>query len=209
MSDWHEPSAKKSDSIGSGTFNGVARSGVSRASGQHADGHVDVRSGVSADVRADVGADAWADVDGAGSEQAFKALSRDEARALMARHPSTSPWRVVAVQAAVGAVLAVAVGLYSGVSGLVWSVLYGAATVVVPAALMARGMTSRLSSLTPGVSAVSFMLWEFGKMTVSVLMLMLAPKLVPDLNWPALLLVLIVCINLYWVALPWRRRSRS
>jgi ATP synthase protein I len=70
-------------------------------------------------------------------------------------------------------------------------------------------MTSRLSSLSPSVSAVSFMLWEFGKIAVSVLMLMLAPKLVPDLSWPALLVALIVCINLYWVALPWQRRGRS
>jgi ATP synthase protein I len=151
----------------------------------------------------------WADVDEADQEQPFKTLSRDEARDLMARHPSTSPWRVVAVQAVVGVLLASAVGLYSGEARLGWSALYGAAAVVLPAALMARGMTSQLSSMTPGVSAVSFMLWEFGKIAVSVLMLMLAPKLVRELSWPALLVTLIVCINLYWVALPWQRRGKS
>ena len=90
-----------------------------------------------------------------------------------------------------------------------WSALYGSAIVVMPAALMARGMTSRLSSVAPGVSAVSFMLWEFGKMGVSVVMLLLAPKVVPHLSWPALLVALVVCIKIYWVALSWRGRKKS
>ncbi|WP_198301636.1 ATP synthase subunit I [Vitreoscilla filiformis] len=127
----------------------------------------------------------------------------------MASNPSVSPWRVIAVQAAVGLVLAALVALMSGSAKMAWSALYGAATVVVPGALMARGMTSRLSSLTPAVSAVSVMLWEFGKIAVSVAMLMLAPKVVPDLSWPALLGTLVVCIKVYWVALSWRGRKKS
>ena len=39
-----------------------------------------------------------------------------------------------------------------------WSALYGAGSVVLPGALMARGMTSQLSSMAPGVSAVSLAL---------------------------------------------------
>jgi hypothetical protein len=35
-----------------------------------------------------------------------------------------------------------------------------------------------LSSMSPGASAVSFMLWEMVKIGVSVAMLMLAPRLV-------------------------------
>ena len=87
-----------------------------------------------------------------------------------------------------------------------WSMLYGAATVVVPGALMARGMTSRLSGMSPGTSAVSFMLWEMVKIAVSVAMLMLAPKLVQPLSWPALLAGLVLCMKVYWVALLWRGR---
>jgi ATP synthase protein I len=90
-----------------------------------------------------------------------------------------------------------------------WSALYGAVTVVVPGALMARGMTSRLSSVAPGVSAVSFMLWESVKMAVSVALLVGAPKLVPHLSWPALLVALVLCIKVYWVALAWRGRKTS
>ncbi|GAA0760556.1 ATP synthase subunit I [Ideonella azotifigens] len=152
--------------------------------------------------------DRWSDSEQEGDEPKFQALNREQAQALAARHPSVSPWRVVAVQAVVGLVLATATWLVTGRQGWAWSLLYGAAAVVVPGALMARGMTSRLSSLAPGVSAVSFMLWQFGKMGISVAMLMLAPKLVPDLSWPALLVALVLCIEVYWLALSWRGRRK-
>lgn len=136
----------------------------------------------------------------------FKALTRQEAQALRAKVPSLSPWRVVLVQVAVGVVVAAVVWLLSGEQAVVLSALYGAATAVVPGALMARGMTSRLSSTSPGTSAVSFMLWEMMKIGVSVAMLMLAPKLVQPLSWPALLVALVLCIKVYWLALLWRGR---
>ncbi|TDM05626.1 MAG: ATP synthase subunit I [Ideonella sp. MAG2] len=150
----------------------------------------------------------WQDLEDEGAKPPIKPLTRQEAQALSAKNPSVSPWRVIAAQAAVGGVMAALVALITREQGFVWSVLYGAATVVVPGALMARGMTSRLSSLAPGVSAVSFMLWEFAKIGVSVAMLALAPKLVPGLSWPALLVALVVCIKVYWVALSWRGRAK-
>ncbi len=140
-------------------------------------------------------------------EPAFKRLSREEAAALKARESSVSPWRVVAVQAAVGGVAALIGWLLSRQAEVGWSLLYGAATVVVPGALMARGMTSRLSSMTPGASAVSFMLWEMVKIGVSLAMLVVAGEIVQPLSWPALLVGLVVCIKVYWVALLWRRRA--
>jgi len=70
---------------------------------------------------------------------------------------------------------------------------------------MARGMTSKLSSVSPGASAVSFMLWELVKIGVSVVMLMLANRIVQHLSWPALLAGLVICMKVYWVALSWRR----
>jgi ATP synthase protein I len=135
-----------------------------------------------------------------------KPLTRAQAQDLRAMNPSISPWRVVAVQAAVGVVVATLAWLFTGKTGVAWSALYGAAAVVVPAALMARGMTSRLSSMSPGVSAVSFMSWEFVKIGVSVAMLMLAPRVVQPLSWPALLVALVLCIKVYWLALYWRGR---
>ncbi|MDP1899490.1 MAG: ATP synthase subunit I [Rubrivivax sp.] len=144
-----------------------------------------------------------------GGEPAFKPLTREEAQALRAKVRPISPWRVVGMQAGVGAGLALLAALIFGKQEISWSVLYGAATVVLPGALMARGITGRLSSVSPGASVVSFMLWEFVKIGVSVAMLILAPKLVQPLSWPALLVGLVVCLKVYWVALWWRGRVKE
>lgn len=150
--------------------------------------------------------DPWTSDEDGWDNAPFKALTRQEAQALRAKEPSISPWRVILTQVAVGVAVAAVVWLRSGEQAVVVSALYGAATAVVPGALMARGMTSRLSSTSPGTSAVSFMLWEMMKIGVSVAMLMLAPKLVQPLSWPALLVALVLCIKVYWLALLWRGR---
>lgn len=149
--------------------------------------------------------DPWTDDDAQASAPS-KVWTRQEAQALRERNPSLSPWRVVRFQTGLGFVVALVFGLVTGEHAAGWSALYGAAVVVVPGALMARGMTSRLSSVNPGVGAVSFMLWEFLKISVSVAMLVLAPRLVQDLSWPALLAAMVLCIKVYWVALLWRGR---
>lgn len=148
--------------------------------------------------------DPWIDEDT--EAPSFRPLTREEAQALIAREPPLNPWRVVRVQALVGVLAAGLAGLVFGSKVVGWSLLYGAATAVVPGALMARGMTSRLSSVSPGASAVSVMLWEMVKIAVSVVMLMLAPKLVQPLSWLALLAGLVLCMKVYWVALLWRGR---
>jgi ATP synthase protein I len=43
------------------------------------------------------------------------------------------------------------------------------------------------------------------KIAVSVVMLMLANRIVQHLSWPALLVSLVVCMKVYWLALMWRR----
>jgi ATP synthase protein I len=151
--------------------------------------------------------DPWVDdKDEDAAAPAFRPLTREEAQALRAKEPPLNPWRVIGVQVLVGVLAAALVGLVFGSEVYAWSLLYGMATVAVPGALMARGMTSRLSSVSPGASAVSFMLWEMVKIGVSVVMLMMAPKLVQPLSWPALLAGLVLCMKVYWVALLWRGR---
>ena len=148
---------------------------------------------------------AWDDDEKEGTPA--KPLTKEEASALREKDPPLSPWRVVVAQIIVGALAAVLAGLLTQRQEVAWSVLYGAATVVVPGVLMARGMTSRLSGMSPGSSAVSFMLWEMVKIAVSVAMLALAPKLVQPLVWPALLAGLVLGMKVYWVALLWRGRA--
>ena len=105
-------------------------------------------------------------------EPAIHSLTRAEAEAFQRTHPTLSPWRVVGAQVVLGVLVAAAAGLVAGRIGAI-SALYGAAVVFVPGALMARGTTSRLSSLSPAISAASVLWWSFIKIGVSVAMLVL------------------------------------
>jgi len=137
-------------------------------------------------------------------EVAWRRLTRSEAEALRERTRSVSPWRVVAVQAAVGLVCAALTGLaMQSISGF-WSALYGGAVAVLPSALLARGMTR--GTRGPLASAAGFMFWEGLKVGVAIAMLALAVKVVPQLSWPALLVTMVVCIKTNWLALLWRAR---
>jgi ATP synthase protein I len=137
-----------------------------------------------------------------------RAWSKQEAEAWRNANPPSSPWRVVAAQAAVGLVGAAVVFAVTQRGGAAWSALYGAAAVVLPSALLARGMTKRARS--PVAAAAGFMFWEMLKIGVAIAMLVIASKVVPNLSWPALLLTMVVCIKVNWVALLWRgRRSNN
>jgi ATP synthase protein I len=154
-----------------------------------------------------LGSDPWAEDTDETTKAPFKRLTRDEAQVLVANNPhAVSPWRVIAVQAAVGVVVALVAGLVTGRWDVVWSALYGAGVVVIPGALLARGMTSALTSVSPGASAIGFMFWEMVKIGVAVVLLVLANRIVQPLSWPALLVALVACIKVYWLALAWRRR---
>ena len=141
-------------------------------------------------------------------ETPVRQLTRAEAQDLARRQPALSPWWVVASQVGVGAVVALAIGLVSGSVVTAQSAFYGAAVVAVPGALMARGATSPLSSLSPLTSMVSMMGWAMVKIAVSVAMLAVAPRIVPGLSWPAMLATLVVCMQTYGFALLWRGRSK-
>jgi ATP synthase protein I len=148
---------------------------------------------------------AWDDDEAA--DERYERWTPSQAAAFRARNPQVSPWRVIAAQAAVGGVVALLAWLLGGGREHAWSALYGAVTAVVPGALLARGMTSRLTSLSPAVSAVGVMVWETVKIGATVALLMAAPTLVRPLSWPALLAALAACLSMYWFALLWRGRK--
>ena len=150
--------------------------------------------------------DPWPHEGDAAGYEDFKPLTRQEAQALRGRQVLVSPWRVLGLQAVVGLVVAALAGVAFGERSAGLSALYGAAVAVVPGVLMARGMTSRVSSMSPGLGAVSFLGWEMLKIAVSVALLMLAPKILQPLSWPLLLVTLAVCIKVHWFALLWRGR---
>ena len=143
-------------------------------------------------------------------EAPFKRLTREEAALVKADNPSLSPWRVVAAQTVAGLVCSAIVWGFTQRGAAAWSTLYGAAVVVVPSALLARGMarsvsTTRGVSPNPGALMFGFMLWEAIKIALAVAMLVAAAKVVPGLSWPALLVAMVVCIKVNWLALLWRR----
>lgn len=154
-------------------------------------------------------ADRWNDEGDAADASAPAPLTREEAEALRRKHPPLSPWRVVAMQCVAGVGVALLALLLTRQVQVAWSAFYGAVVVVLPAALMARGMTSRLTGRSPAGAAAGFLFWEMVKIGAAVLLLALAPAVVRDLNWLALLAGLVVCMKSYWLALLWRGRPRT
>ena len=135
-----------------------------------------------------------------GDEDAnFKPLTAQQAAQWRSRQPHLSVWRVVVMQALAGFLLALLAWLLTKSAQIAWSVGYGALSVVVPAALFARGMVRKRNSA--GAALTGLMGWELVKIIVTVAMLAAAPRLVPGLSWPALLVGMVVTMKTYWIAL--------
>lgn len=141
-------------------------------------------------------------------ESGFKQLSAEEAQALLQRQPPLSPWRVVLWQAVVGLLVTLlAWGLTQNrVAGV--SAAYGAMAVVLPAALFARGLSRQRFAANAGAALSGFFVWEMVKIAVTVAMLVIAPRLILNLNWLALLAGFVVTMKVYWVAM-WLRPARQ
>ena len=139
----------------------------------------------------------------------FEPLSAEQAQRLREQYPPVSPWWVVGGQAVVALVAALAAWAFTGKANVGWSAGYGALAVVIPAAIFARGLTGRMSSLNAGTAAFGFLLWEMVKIALTVAMLVAAPGLVRELSWPALLVGLVLAMKVYWVALAFAPRKRN
>lgn len=133
-------------------------------------------------------------------------LTAEQAAAVRAANPTTSPWWVVAAQVALGLVM----------TGLAWwlfdqriarSVGCGVLAVVIPSALFARGLTSQFAKANVGTAVMSFFLWELVKIVVTLGLLFAAHRLVKDLSWPAMLAGLVVTLKVYWLALAVKRKA--
>lgn len=154
--------------------------------------------------------DGWSE--GGEQEIEFKPLTREEAQRWRASQPSVSVWWLVGVQMLVGLSAGALGGLLTQRAAVAWSVLYGAAAVALPSALMAYGMTSgAVSRLLAGVAQAAFagfLLWEGVKILLAVAMLWLAPTVVPELSWLGLLAGLVLTLKVYWFGF-WIRTRRS
>lgn len=134
-------------------------------------------------------------------EPEFKPLTREQAQALRERSPQVSPWRMIAMQAVAGFVVALLAAIITSRASAGWSAGYGALAVIIPGAVFARGLTSRLSSVNAGAAMLAFFFWEAVKIALTVAMLFAAPKAVADLSWPALLVGLVITMKAVWISL--------
>lgn len=152
---------------------------------------------------------AFADEADGAADANFKPLSAEQAQQWRGMNPQLTPWRIVAWQAAAGVVAMLLAWLVSGRAAVGWSAGYGALAVVLPAAILARGVSRRTGEA--GAALAGFFLWELVKIALTVAMLLAAPRLVPQLSWLGLLAGFVVAMKVYWVAMwlhPARRKSR-
>ena len=92
------------------------------------------------------------------------------------------------------------------------SAIYGMLAVVIPGVIFVRGL-QRWQCLSvsgaggsgshAGGMLAGFFVWELVKIILTVVMLALAPKMVAQLDWLALLAGFVVTLKMHWLAL-WR-----
>jgi ATP synthase protein I len=80
--------------------------------------------------------------------------------------------------------------------------------------LLARGMTKPRNvgsgSSGPGALVFGFMFWELIKIATTVVLMVLASRSVSNLSWLVLLVTMVVCMKVNWLALLWQgKRVRS
>ncbi|MDB5886007.1 MAG: putative synthase protein [Polaromonas sp.] len=141
-------------------------------------------------------------------DEGFKPLTREEAKKVRALNPPIALWWVVAGQFGVGVAVALLAWALTGQARMGWSAAYGALAVVIPAALFARGLSRQQSAVHGNAALAGFFVWEMVKITLTVAMLLAAPRLVKELNWLALLAGFVVTMKVYWAAM-WLRPARK
>lgn len=142
-------------------------------------------------------------------ESDFKPLTSEQAQVWRQKHPMASPWRVLRLQVLVGALIAVLTGWVSGQFRLAASVAWGAVAVVIPAVVFVRALSRQMRMRQPGSALAGLFVWELVKIVLTVALLLVAPKVVSDLSWLALVAGFVVTMKVYWLAmaLGWMQRK--
>ena len=144
-----------------------------------------------------------------GLEPEFKPLSAEQAQAWRQHNPQASPWRVLFLQVGVGALMALVTGLFTGEWTLAASSAWGSVAVVVPAVVFVRALSRQMRRTQPGSALMGLMVWELVKIVLTVALLLVAPKVISDLSWLALVAGFVVTMKVYWLAmaLGWMQRK--
>jgi len=80
---------------------------------------------------------------------------------------------------------------------------------VIPAMVFVRALSRQMRVAQPKVALVGLFTWELVKIILTVALLMVAPKVITDLSWLALVASFVVTIKVYWLAmaLGWMQRK--
>lgn len=139
------------------------------------------------------------DLADAGLEPDFKPLDAQQAQAWRARQTVVSPWRVLRLQGLTGGLMTVLAALLFG-RAVALSVAWGVLAVVLPAAVFARALVRHMQWRQAGAALAGLFVWEGVKVILTVVLLFLAPQVVKNLDWLALLAGFVVTIKVYWLA---------
>jgi ATP synthase protein I len=144
-----------------------------------------------------------------GLEPEFKPLSAEQAQAWRQHNPQASPWRVLFLQVGVGALMALLTGLFTGKWNLAASSAWGSVAVVIPAVVFVRALSRQMRRTQPGSALMGLMVWELVKIVLTVALLLVAPKVISELSWLALVAGFVVTMKVYWLAmaLGWMQRK--
>lgn len=138
-------------------------------------------------------------------DEAQEPLTKGEAASWRKTHVALSIWRVIFWQVVCIFVVGSLAWLATGSAAVVWSSVYGGCAVVLPGAFAAWGVSrSRvgvLLSLFAKGSLAVVMFWEGIKVLLTIAMLALAPRVVGQLNWLALVASFVLVLKVYWLVL--------
>ena len=131
----------------------------------------------------------------------FKALTAEEAAAWRLSHPQTSPWHVLFLQIGVGALMVLLTGLLTQEFHLAASVAWGCVSAVIHAVVFIRALSRQMRQIQPKVVLMGLFFWELVKIILTVALLLVAPKVISNLSWLALVAGFVVTIKVYWLAM--------
>ncbi len=153
--------------------------------------------------------DAKASAIDADDELECKPLTADEALAWRQKNPALRPWRIIFLQAGVGALMVLLTWLWTDGPQMAASVAWGVLAVVLPAMVFVRALSRQIQWGQPKSALVGLFVWELVKVVLTVAMLLAAPQVITDLNWLALVASFVVTIKVHWLAmtLGWVQRK--
>jgi ATP synthase protein I len=109
-----------------------------------------------------------------------------------------NPWRIICLQLITAVATTVLLWLFTWNNVWTLSYGYGSLCVLVPALAFANGVFRK--AYLAESALLRFYFWEVVKLVMTVFMLVMAPRIVRELNWWALLAGLVVTMKVYAVA---------